>query len=66
MDIIHRDDLAETAAFAEHIANLHCNVGFNIPLTRARNALRGQQRMTDNEAGLHLFVMVVVAAMVIV
>ena len=66
VQVVHRDDLAKAPARAEDVADLHGDVGLDVPFARAGNALCCQQRVPDDKAGLHLLVMVVVAAVIVI
>lgn len=64
--IVHGHDLAEAASQPQRIADLHRNAGLDVRLSRAGDAIRGQQGMTHDEAALELLVVVVVGAVVVV
>lgn len=64
--VVSRHDLAETSAHTQRVADLHCNIRFEIAFPRARNTRSRQERMPDNKTRLQLLVLIAVRAMIVI
>ena len=64
--VIGSDDFAVAAACSQNVTNLHRDRCFHISFAAARNTLSRQQRMSQNECFLKLFILVAILASVVI